>query len=222
MDVVYVCRSGDNEELRYSIRSVVANFETVGKVWVVGSKPDWYSGNFIAVTDTSTKFNNIRYCIKAACESDLISDNFLLMNDDFFILRNQNSGILYHGGLLYNRYQTHTATNGPNGYAKLLLQTHEALRKEGVEEPLNYDLHTPMVINKEKMLTVVDQPLSIRSYYGNKFNVGGNEIEDVKVYESKGPSKINSDTFLSTEDRSFSFVENFLKEQFPIPSIYEM
>ena len=221
MDIVYVCREGENEELRYSIRSVVENLESCSKVWVVGSKPDWYTGNFIPVENISDKFTNIRNCIKIACETDDISDDFVLMNDDFFILRKLNSVSLYHGGLLFNRYQTHTAMMGPNGYAKLLLRTHEVLRKEGVAEPLNYDLHTPMVINKTNMLSVVDQPYSIRSYYGNKFNIDGELLEDVKLYNGRKTSTIDMSTFMSTEDRSFPVVKDYLEDLFPEPSIYE-
>ncbi len=42
-DVVYVVRPGDkNEELRYSIRSVIANLPH-RKVWIAGYKPTWLS-----------------------------------------------------------------------------------------------------------------------------------------------------------------------------------
>ena len=226
MDIVYVCREGENEELRYSIRSVVENLESCSKVWVVGSKPDWYTGNFIPVENISDKFTNIRNCIKIACETDDISDDFVLMNDDFFILRKLNSVSLYHGGLLFKRFMQHQDMCGPNVYANLLARTDAALKKIGIKEPLNYDLHTPMVINKTKMLEIVDQPLSVRSLYGNIYEGGGEEIKDVKVYSdmrlSSTSSAIDNGTpFLSSEDGSFGKLQVQIHEMFPVPSVYE-
>ena len=48
MDFVYICKEGVNEELKYSIRSVVESFPE-SNIWVVGGKPDWYTGNYIQV-----------------------------------------------------------------------------------------------------------------------------------------------------------------------------
>ena len=46
MDIVYNCRPGkQNEELRYSIRSVMENLPH-DNLWVVGGKPEWYTGNY--------------------------------------------------------------------------------------------------------------------------------------------------------------------------------
>ena len=57
MDFVYICKSGDNEELRYSIRSVINSFPEA-KVWLVGGKPNWYSGDFIEVDQRHHKYAN--------------------------------------------------------------------------------------------------------------------------------------------------------------------
>ena len=161
-----------------------------------------------------------------ACETDGISEDFVLMNDDFFVTRNLKSVSLYHGGVLHNRYKRHTALVGPNQYASLLLKTHEALRKAGVEEPINYDLHVPMVINKTNMSYVVDEPYSIRSYYGNMFNLGGEYLEDVKIYSSyrlmpDSASVDNDSPYLSTEDGSFYVIKEFVEKSFPNPSPHE-
>ena len=62
MDYVYTCRQGNNEELRYSLRSIEHNMPA-GRVWVVGYRPDWYIGDFVQVKDIGSKFENIRNCI---------------------------------------------------------------------------------------------------------------------------------------------------------------
>lgn len=226
MDVVYVCRAGENEELRYSIRSVLEN-ASVDNVWVIGGKPDWYGGNFVKVRDIGGKFKNIRNCIRVACETPEISEDFILMNDDFFILRNQNLGVYYYGGVLNKRYEEHLKLAGPNEYASLLYRTDAVLKKRGIKDPLNYDIHVHMPINKAKMLQVVHLPYSIRSYYGNIFNVGGIDIEDVKVYShplfQETSAAIDEDTpFISTEDSSITEVMDMLAERFPNPSQYEI
>lgn len=226
MDVVYICRPGKNEELRYSIRSVTKN-APADNVWVIGGKPDWYIGNFIPVANVGGKFNSIRNCIRVACETPGISEDFILMNDDFFILRNQNLGVYYYGGLLNKRAEEHEDLCGSNEYSMLLRRTDTILKKQGIKNPLNYDVHVHMPINKTKMLSVVKLPYSVRSYYGNTFNVGGTDIEDVKIYSHplfKNTSAIiKEDTpFISTEDGSLNEVLDLLKERFPEPSEYEL
>ena len=79
MDYVYICRSGDNDELRYSLRSIEENMPD-GRVWVVGHRPLWYIGDFIPVEDIGGKFDNIKNCIKVVAENQDISNNFILMN----------------------------------------------------------------------------------------------------------------------------------------------
>jgi hypothetical protein len=57
------------------------------KVWLVGGKPDWYSGNFIEVDQKHHKYANAINNLQALCNSEEISNNFILMNDDFFIIK---------------------------------------------------------------------------------------------------------------------------------------
>ena len=38
MNFIYICRVGENEELRYSIRSVLNSFPEAN-IWVIGGKP---------------------------------------------------------------------------------------------------------------------------------------------------------------------------------------
>ena len=59
MDLVYICGPGDNEELRYSIRSAVKNLK-FDNLWVVGGKPKWYVGNYLEVIQNKSKYTNAR------------------------------------------------------------------------------------------------------------------------------------------------------------------
>ena len=102
MQYVYVCRPGENEELRYSIRSVEANLPS-GEIWVVGGKPSWYSGNYIPVDQVAGKQNDAIKNLFTIVESDKIQENFVLMNDDFFVVKPVSKIKIYHGGTLENK-----------------------------------------------------------------------------------------------------------------------
>jgi len=84
MNFVYICRGGENEELRYSLRSVVNSFPD-SAVWVVGGIPKWYSGNKISIEQNAGKWANAVNNLNAITESPDIPEEFVLMNDDFFI-----------------------------------------------------------------------------------------------------------------------------------------
>ena len=104
LDFVYIVKESDkNDDLRYSLRSI-AKFYPDHRVWIVGYKPKWVQNvGYIPVKQTGNKWGNSVKNIIAACESKEISEDFILMNDDFFIIKekypletvcNMNSGTL--------------------------------------------------------------------------------------------------------------------------------
>jgi hypothetical protein len=226
VDYVYICRSGDNEELRYSIRSVVKN-ASYNNIWVVVGKPDWYYGNFVEVEDVGNKFQNIRECYKSISQIGAISNEFVLMNDDFFILKPVGIMPVFHGGSLIDKIERYNNNGAATKYTRILLDAHKKMQKMRIKDPLDYDIHVPMVIDKKKIKDFIDLSLAPRSMYGNMFNVGGNNIKDVKIYNTK-KMKFNSiDSyqdlpFLSTEDESFKNILEFLKQMFPNKSMHEL
>lgn len=225
MDYVYICRSGDNEELRYSIRSVIANAPD-GNVWLVGNKPDWYSGNFIPIKDVGGKFKNIANCLMAAASDDRISEDFVLMHDDFFILEKITNIPTLHGGLLASKIEAYVRLLGPNSYSAALGKANQQLRKLGIGDALDYDIHIPLVINSKKFIQLVpEESLAPMSMYGNLAKIGGTQIRDVKSYSSQRNASrsytYNKDNspYMSTDDRSFnSLYSERLRDQFPEPS----
>jgi hypothetical protein len=222
MDFVYICKEGVNEELKYSIRSVVESFPE-SNIWVVGGKPDWYIGNHIKVEQKESKYKNAVENLKTISASDQISESFVLMNDDFYIIKKIDKIENFHGGYLLNKINLYQKLNGNSQYTRKLSGTYKKLKALGFENPLDYELHVPMIMEKEKLKTVlelIDQFLW-RSIYGNKFEVGGTEMQDVKVYTS-GPLvlksynlNIDSHTYLSSADSSFNNIFNkILKDKF--------
>jgi len=228
MDFVYICRDGDNEELRYSIRSVINSFPEA-KVWVVGGKPNWYVGNYIDVGQIGLKYNNAINNLNALCDSKEISDDFVLMNDDFFILKQIDNIKYFHGGFLSNKINRFKQLSRGSAYIKKLMVTEQTLKDYNVESPLDYELHVPMVMNKEKLKTIIDKDQNClwRSLYGNLFNVGGTETTDVKIYHSNANQSIsykitNDSIYASTDDITFKELwATNLKKSFPHKTIYE-
>ena len=229
MDFVYICKEGQNEELRYSIRSVNESFPD-STIWVVGGKPDWYTGNYINVKQPFTKYKNALQNLNAICESKEISDTFILMNDDFYIVKKINSIINYHGGSLLEKINLYQKINSNTNYTRKLYATYKKIKSLGFNDPLDYELHVPMIMEKEKLKEVLKykEQFLWRSVYGNMFNVGGEEMQDVKVY-TKGPLvlksyNLNKDDhiYLSSADTSFNLIfDNILKKQFNTKTKYE-
>jgi hypothetical protein len=228
MDLVYICRNGENEELRYSIRSAVKNLPH-DKIWVVGGKPDWYIGNHIGVDQIQDKYNNARENLKAVTKSQEISESFILMNDDFYIVKKVNSIPYMHAKTLDDKIQNRDDQFSGNSYMRILKRTLLILRKKITGPILDYELHVPMVMEKEKLSSILKFDGLWRSLYGNTFKVGGIEIADVKVYERSSVFYANSyDTndlkydYLSSNDKSFEAVKNkILDQQFNLKSVYE-
>lgn len=218
MDYVYLCRDGDNEELRYSIRSVVKN-GSPDNVWVVGGKPDWYVGNFIEVLQDKGKFENQVKSLKEVCKNSRISDDFILMNDDFYILKPVEE-YKYFDGFLKDKINKHSSQYGNSSYCRALKGAVRQLNSMGISEPINYDVHMPMALNKANLVQVLDLSLSPRSVYGNLFINDGINIKDVKIYKDSKEINLNN-SLISTEDSSFKLIKEELQNLFPQPSIYE-
>jgi len=228
MDFVYICRDGDNEELRYSIRSVIHSFPE-SNIWVVGGKPKWYSGNHIEVKQDSFKYKNAVNNLIAICNSEKISDKFILMNDDFFIIKKISNIGVFHGGLLSKKIEEYQILSRSSNYINKLIMTDRKLKKHRIENALDYELHVPMVMQKAALADILlKYPQYLwRSMYGNLVNVGGIEIKDVKIHKTRNSrmslKDISEDSsFLSTADDSFKFVlENGLQQMFSSKTRFE-
>lgn len=223
MDYVYTCRSGKNEELRYSLRTIEKNMPE-GNVWVVGYRPDWYIGNFIKVEDIGNKFDNIINCIKIISKNSDISENFVFMNDDFFALNTIPSIKNFNGGLLIDKIERYKELRMSSKYIRLLELTYKQLKNFGIKNPIDYEIHVPMTMNKILLANSMAHAFFPRSAYGNIAKIGGEKINDVKIY---GKEKIkNNDIFkkdfISTEDNSFIYLKTALLEKtFTTPSRFE-
>ena len=234
MDVVYLIKNSQyNEELIYSLRSLV-NLPH-DSVFLVGGCPCEIDGTkvqAIRLNQTGDKFKNTQNNLKFACEYVGISEDFILMNDDFFILKPIKDPVnelnLCRGTIQYVLDELVKRHGQDSPYMASMRQTMVYLQDLGYKEPLSYELHTPLVINKKKFLEVFSAPYikSIkpgqqRSLYGNMFLRNSQKIKDVKVYRDF-KTELGSDKFLSTEDNSWPIVKPKLEKLFPSKSEYEI
>lgn len=230
MDIVYFVREGDeNEELKYSLRSL-SNLPH-NTVHIVGYKPSWVQNvNHIDIAqDKGGKNLNTTNNMLMAAKNEAVSEDFILMNDDFFIMKplselpRYNRGEIEDVAKYYKQYDS--------WYYRGMLDTREYMEKLGIKTSLSYELHIPMMFNKQNVTDMFEQyysdqpPVSVlhkRSLYGNMFNYGGETIEDVKIYTKNGQFDIKS-TFLSTQDNIWrdSAVGKFIRNRLTDKCKYE-
>ena len=90
---------------------------------------------------------------------------------------------------------------------------------------MSYELHTPMLLNKVKLLEVLGafpNTHCTRSLYGNYHEIGGERMDDVKVFSLT--QNFNRDSeLLSTEDTIFETGEigRLIREKFTTKSKLE-
>ena len=228
-DVVYFvkeCRT--NEELRYSLRSVEKNFPH-RKVFIFGGKPDdIHPDRFVPLKQYgTTKWEKVRNMLYKCCENKDVSDDFFLFNDDFFVMLPITEYKPMYDGSIYKRIVQIEGRNydTPSHYTAQLRKMVHELEHECPSAPmLNYAVHMPMLVNKEKMLCVLKkfQSPMFRTLYGNYWNIGGEQMPDMKILRTS--QKIDeSAPYLSSDDASFMNREigRYIKATFTERSRFE-
>ena len=196
-------------------------------LWVVGGKPEWYSGKYISINQDKSYYTNARNNLRAICANENISESFILMNDDFFIMKNIEDLPYFYSGDLKDKisYRRKIESDG-SVYSTLLNYTYSDLFKNRIKNPLDYELHVPFVFEKNKLSNILSLRGLWRSSYGNIYNVGGEQMSDVKLYADGYPHRnenidLETTPFLSTEDAVFHEYKRWFQEKFPEPSPYE-
>ena len=225
-DIVYVVRAGErNEELRYSIRSVVANLPH-GKVWIAGYCPTWL-GNDIGVIKVQSRpggHQSAKANLRAACEHPEVSESFMYFNDDFFVMQPMDALPVMHRGSLADAAKNDRMASA---YQRHIGKTLGVLSTLGITDPLTYDMHAPMTVTKTGMLQALElcakaPMLQERTLFGNMQEVGGVRAHNFKVRrQDRGWSTW---LFISTNDNTFARlpVGQYIRSQFTEPSPFEV
>ncbi len=222
-DVVYICRSGENEELRYSLRSLVNLPHR--RVWIFGDAPRWVNRQTVRVAkviQSGNVYDITNRNIRLACERPGVSDPFVLFNDDFYVMQPIKTVPVLNRGTVEDVLLEHRGINSV--YVKGMIETRDMLRSIGYRSPLSFELHVPLPVHKAAMLAAIALRGNIYRYhnrtaYGAIAGLTGRTIPDVKVYEKGDQVK---GIWLSSNDATFPLVKPTLEAMFPTPSMYEV
>ena len=226
-DIIYILKSKmDTEELKYSLRSVEKNFPH-RKVWFVGGQPEGLTPDVRLphVQSGEDKWSLIRSSMMKAIKEPDLTDDFFLFNDDFFVMKKWKGGFVNFIDRTLEERIVELRDVHPwlNPYGRTVYKANEELKSLGIKKPLNFEVHLPMLFNKELAGQVILKCSSpqMRSIYGNLTNCKCRQHDDVKVYDKE---TVPADPdFLSTNDSTFTegAVGRYIRDAFPDPSRFE-
>jgi hypothetical protein len=225
IDVVVPVRPGDNEELRYMLRSL-RNLPH-GRVHLFGEPPPWVNPQETRIVRrerTTTKFMTVLGHVYAACEDPEVSDPFYLFNDDIYVMEPLETLPHLDRGRVIDVIEEEHERGNHSSWVDGMIYTRNRLVKRGFPEPMSFELHVPLLVDKTSYTRAIEMGFGIgrwmpRTAYGAIVGMPSLTRRDVKVY---GPEDtLPPGPFLSTEDRGFAAFRKHLQSLFPDQSIYE-
>jgi len=236
MTIVIPVRSGTKPiELKYAIRSLLKSFNEEVDICIIGDKIYSLRGlKYVSCQDerqNKYKERNIYRKIIKAIDSPLVSDDFLVTNDDIYLTQPFDLKNLpfFHKGELENTMQKNAGD-----YRKSLNHTRKHLMIQG-KATLDFDTHFPIMYNKSKFIDTFakadlnwDQPFGyvIKSLYCNLNGIEGEFGADCKIHSKltyeEIQKKIEGRTFFSTSDGCMNdAMIRTLEKLYGEPSKYE-
>jgi hypothetical protein len=227
-DLVVPVREGAvNEQLRYALRSWAAHLPH-RHVWLIGHRPQWAAGvGHLPNRQGGTKYVNTTAAMRVACEHPEVSDPFVYLNDDMFVMHTVDTMPVLHRGPV-REVEAYYEARASGVYLRGMRETRELLGRLGHPDPLSYELHVPMPVDKQGMLDALaigrDIPvLHKRTLYGNLAELGGTQIRDVKILHRRPQGYDETSVWLSTMPDSFAngAVGLYIRRSFPDACRYE-
>ena len=247
-DLVYILKESDNNpDLIMSLRSI-EKFCTYRNVWIIGYKPKWLKNvNYIHTEQTGNKWVNSCLNWKTACECKDISENFILMNDDFIALRpilDWKNSLNVCLGNVSEEVEKWSKKSKPSRWQTGFISAEQLLIRCHAKTCYNYEAHIPIIVNKTNYLKFLQmnpikefmqtpKVLHKRSLYKNLFPDPTvsfpHKIKDVKV--SLGYDLTDNylkENWISVFDDvignhlKFPKINKFLEAMFPDKSNFEV
>lgn len=228
-DVVVMVRQGrEYEELRYALRSL-ANLPH-GRVWVYGGEPRWLANvTHVPVRQGSVAHVNTARIMAKVADNRALSDEWYWFHDDMYVVRPVDVVPRLWRSTWPEWEQGAKQRRDPHGPAKTSA-TAEALRAFGREPSLCYELHVPMIVDRDAMCRMVAEVTSWRpevlthvqkrSLYGNWVEYEGERAADVKFYTKTPADELG--TFASSSDLALtSPIGQRIRDLFPERGSYE-
>lgn len=227
MDVVYPYkRSPADFELRYSLRSLYN--VPHDRVIIAGDVPSTVRADR-AVLVRNVRVGPDRYLsstsnIFAAIYQADVSSEFIVMNDDIFVLKPWTFQHEDRGPL--EAYLTDPTIKGD--YRSRVTMTLGLLRSIGITDPLFYGLHTPTVYDRQKLIDLITEyPMPrykylLRTLYNNLFPRPSIRRDDVKVKSWPIEGELGDVLSVSDGVPLLPEFQNWINQQFPVASKYEV
>lgn len=227
IDIVYPLGKGSHykdDELRFSLRSVEKYLSGYDKVWIIGERPEWLQNiNHIPFDDDITKppDYNIMRKISRAIEEPELTDDFLFLNDDHFLLHpfTANEFPYFYEKTL----EVYLKERGSDTYGRRAKNTLEHLKANNLPTK-HFDIHFPIIYNKSLFLQHVTNAVDwnknayvIKSMYANSLLIEGVEGKDSKI----GKELPSLEKVFSTTPRYRANIQRFFREQYPKASRFE-
>lgn len=235
----YFAAGAKGNELKYSIRSIETFFQGASGVWVVGDRPDWYSGPFVCAPRLTTREPNSRLDraakLRRILETPEIPEDFVWMMDDIYFVAPVTVEALRHPrseGRITTKDLRKRRRGGP--WSRQKHRTWQALHERG--RPLHdYAAHMPVMYTKTNLRSLLrNYALERTGYvddllYCNEFHdEEPRPAEEVRYRECGKPDEatlragLKGKLFFNHGNRAYTpAVERVLHSLFPYPSTYE-
>ena len=266
-DAVYFVRHIDGNsvtaerasvELRYSLRSLERNFAGLGSVYVLGGRPRWLnvkeahwlpggkplSSVHVDMLDRWVSVKHLNtwahwQAIADLARANQLSDRFVIMNDDFFVMHEFDELPNEHRGPV-TEWAEARRFGGQRATATTLERTAEWVLEEfgvPVAEQVAYETHGPLTVSAASFGAVMrvahqhhvrgGKRLAKRSLYGNAVRLPAERAQDFKVHAASDPVDPAA-RYLSSSDESFTGgtragqIARVIGERFSTPCRYEL
>lgn len=196
-------------ELKYAIRSIAQHFRWGHTFTLITDKPPtWYKGAVIPCRDRPGRKEYNLYRKLMTVKPEIV----LYTNDDFFALEDFDRNLPYYSSKTCGTYRPKDPA-----YRKLY--------NNCPAEWINFDIHTPMIINAAVYPEwTIDRP--IKTTYANMLKLPATEIVDCKFSKPRSKEEIleiiADRPFFSTDQRAVNkaMIEVF-EQLYPKPSCCE-
>jgi len=243
--IPYLKSAAQGDELRYALRSLQKNMCEEFQVVIIGDREDWFSDEIIHIESVQFSKNpqiDTLEKLKLAIADERVSDHFIWSNDDIYMV---SPVMLADIQILTAHGKLKRMEGSPKTYEINRNKTIDLIGRFGNGEmPIhNYDTHTPVFYDKEKLVELFEElpelsseGLLLPSIYFNAFfwnvipqqidNLNGNYLLRVV---SPNPDRnvfsklVRDKKFLNNAESGYSpLLLEFLETKFSEPSCFEV
>lgn len=160
--IPYLKSEAQGKELLFAVRSWEQYFNGNIQIVVIGDKEEWFSNEIVYIAMDQLSKNpqaNTFEALKLAVASESVSGQFIWSNDDIYLVNPVGSAHIEIPKTL--------GFLKPNSYSGIYRENMERtvafLASRGCREPLNFDTHTPVLMDKEEIVSLLESYPEIAS-----------------------------------------------------------